>query len=201
MRARLIAATVPALALLSFTTAATARADGLAAKEVLAQASRLAQKIGMPPEKRTLVERRLAAVMQDARFLSKYQGAAIRGVLAYQMGEGGFVVKVKKGHGLVHLDGQAGDAKLELKSVTVGAQIGGSSEWGVGLVLGLSSPGVFGGDYSGSTVTATMAESGTGMMELTSKQAMDGHKVYLVSTASGASANAGGGTLTIQVSR
>jgi len=44
---------------------------------------------------------------------------------------------------------------------------------GVGLVLGLSSPGVFGGDYSGGTVTATMAESGTGMMELTSKQAME----------------------------
>ena len=179
----------------------TARADGMGTKEVLATASRLAQQIAMPPDKRALVERRLAALMKDARFQAKYQSTPIRGVLAYQMGEGGFVVKVKKGHGVVKLEGEAGEAKLVLKSVTVGAQIGGSSEWGLGLVLGLSSPRIFGGDYSGGTVGATMAESGTGMMELTSKQAADGHKVYLIGTAAGASANAGGGKLTIEVAR
>lgn len=180
---------------------AVARADGMSAKEVVATASRLAQQLGMPQDKRALVERRLAALMEDARFRAKYGSAPIRGVLAYQMGEGGFVVKVKKGHGLARLDGDAADAKLVLKSVTVGAQIGGSSEWGLGLVLGLTSPRVFGGDYSGGTAAATMAESGTSMMELTSKQAMDGHKVYLIGTAAGASANAGGGTLSIAVVR
>jgi hypothetical protein len=189
-----------ALALLSSAPAA-ARADGLAAKEVLSTASRLAQRLGMPPDKRAIAERRLSALMQDARFQAKYRGAPIRGVLAYQLGEGGFVVKVKKGHGLVRFDGEAGDAKLLLKSVTVGAQIGGSSEWGLGLVLGLTSPRVFGGDYAGGTVAATIAESGTSTTELTSKQAIDGHRVYLVGTSSGASANAGGGTLTIQVAR
>jgi hypothetical protein len=117
------------------------------------------------------------------------------------MGEGGLLVKVKKGHGLARLEGEAGDARLSFKSVTVGAQIGGSSEWGLGLVLGLTSPRIFGGDYSGGTVAATMAESGTSMMELTSKQAMDGHKIYLIGTATGASANAGGGKLTIDVQR
>jgi hypothetical protein len=177
------------------------RGAGMASKEVVATAGRLAQEVGMPAEKRALVERRLAAVMEDARFQAKYRGMPIRGVLAYQMGEGGFVVKVKKGHGLAHLDGEAGDAKVVLKSVTVGAQIGGSSEWGVGLVLGLTTPRAFGGEYSGGTVAATMAESGTSMMELTSKQAIDGHKVYLIGTAAGASADAGGGTLTIQVAR
>ena len=178
-----------------------ARADGLSSKEVLATASRLAQQIAMPAQKRVLVEKRLAAVMQDARFQAKYKSTPIRGVLAYQMDEGGFVVKVKKGHGLAKLDNLADEVKLVLKGVTVGAQIGGSSEWGVGLVLGLSSPRIFGGDYSGGTAGATMAESGTGMMELTSKQAADAHKVYLIGTAAGASANAGGGKLTIEVAR
>lgn len=178
-----------------------ARADGMAPKDVVATASRLAKQLDMPPDKRALVERRLAAVMQEPRFVAKYRGLPIRGVLAYQLGEGGFVVKVKKGHGLAHLDGEAGDVKLAFKSVTVGAQIGGSSAWGVGLVLGLSTPHAFGGDYSGGTVAATMAESGTAMMELTSKQAMDAHKLYLVGTATGASADAGGGTLSIQVAR
>lgn len=178
-----------------------AHAEGMSAKEVAAEASRLAERLGMPPDKRVLVERRLAALMEDARFRAKYGATPIRGVLAYQMGEGGLLVKVKKGKGLAHLAGEAGDARLSFKSVTVGAQIGGSSEWGLGLVLGLSSPRIFGGDYSGGTVAATMAEAGTAMMELTSKQAMDGHKVYLIGTASGASANAGGGKLTIEVQR
>ncbi len=194
--------TAVALAMALLVSAPTvAAADGMHPKEVVATASRLAQQLGMPADKRALVERRLAALMEDARFRAKYGAAPIRGVLAYQMGEGGFVVKVKKGHGLAHLEGDAADARLLLKSVTVGAQIGGSSEWGVGLVLGLTSPRVFGGDYSGGTVAATMAEAGTSMMELTSKQAMDGHKVYLIGTAAGASANAGGGKLTIEVAR
>jgi hypothetical protein len=173
----------------------------MTAKEVAATASRLAERLGMPQDKRVVVERRLAALMEDARFRAKYGSIPIRGVLAYQMGEGGLVVKVKKGHGLARLEGQAGDARLLFKSVTVGAQIGGSSEWGLGLVLGLTSPHIFGGDYSGGTVAATMAESGTAMMELTSKQAIDAHKVYLIGTAAGASANAGGGKLTIEVER
>jgi hypothetical protein len=176
-----------------------ARAEGLSQKEVLAQAGHLAEQLGMPADKRAVVEKRLAALMEEARFQAKYKTTPIRGVLAYQMGEGGLVVKVKKGHGLAKLEGQAGDVKLVLKSVTVGAQIGGSSEWGVGLVLGLTTPQVFGGDYSGTTSGATMAEAGTGMMELTSKKAIDKHTVYLIGTAAGASANAGGGTLTIEV--
>jgi len=195
-----IAAVAIGVALLAFAPT-EARAEGMSAKEVAATAHRLAERLGMPQDKRALVERRLAALMEDARFRSKYGTTPIRGVLAYQMGEGGLVVKVKKGHGLARLEGEAGDEKLVFKSVTVGAQIGGSSEWGLGLVLGLTSPRIFGGDYSGGTVGATMAESGTGMMELTSKQAMDGHKVYLIGTATGASANAGGGKLTIEVER
>ncbi|HXU74155.1 MAG TPA: hypothetical protein VN947_32895 [Polyangia bacterium] len=194
------AAVAIGVALLAFAPT-EARAEGMSAKEVAATAHRLAERLGMPQDKRALVERRLAALMEDARFRSKYGTTPIRGVLAYQMGEGGLVVKVKKGHGLARLEGEAGDEKLVFKSVTVGAQIGGSSEWGLGLVLGLTSPRIFGGDYSGGTVGATMAASGTGMMELTSKQAMDGHKVYLIGTATGASANAGGGKLTIEVER
>lgn len=196
-------AVIPALAIGLATLAAPspARAEGMSAKEVAATAHRLAEHLGMPPDKRALVERRLAALMEDARFRAKYGTTPVRGVLAYQMGEGGLLVKVKKGHGLAHLEGEAGEARLRFQSVTVGAQIGGSSEWGLGLVLGLTSPRVFGGDYSGGTVAATMAESGTSMMELTSKQAMDGHKVYLIGTASGASANAGGGKLSIEVER
>jgi hypothetical protein len=195
-RSTLLLAAVVALG----SSASTARADGLGKKEVLAVAGKLAQQIAMPAEKRAVVEKRLAAVMDDAKFHAKYGNTPIRGVLAYQIGEGGLIVGVKKGHAVAKLAGEAGDAKLVLKGVTVGAQIGGSSEWGLGLVLGLSSPRAFGGDYSGTAAAATMAEAGTAMMELTSKGA-DAHKLYLIGTAAGASANAGGSQLTIEVAR
>jgi hypothetical protein len=117
------------------------------------------------------------------------------------MGEGGLLVKVKRGKGLAHLDGIAGDARLVLKSVTVGANIGGSSEWGVGLVLGLAHPNGFGGDYSGTAIAATIADASTTTTELHSKNAYAPHNIYLVGSATGAAADAGGSSLTIQVIR
>jgi hypothetical protein len=179
---------------------AAAHAEGLGKKEVLATAGQLAQQIAMPAEKRVLVEKRLAALLEDAKFQAKYGNTPIRGVFAYQIGEGGLIFGVKKGHGVAKLAGEAGEPKLKFKGLTVGAQIGGSSEWGLGLVFGLSSPRAFGGEYAGTAVAATMAETGTATMELTSKGA-DAHKIYLVGTAKGASANAGGGRLTIEVAR
>jgi hypothetical protein len=189
-----------ALALLAASEAG-AQPAAIPLKAVPAIAARLTLGLGMPPPKRAVVEAKVAALIADARFIAKYGATPIRGVFAYQMGEGGFLVKVKRGHGLVHLSGEASDRQLILKSVTVGAQIGGSSEWGVGLVLGLSDPRSFGGDYSGGTVAATFADESTTMMELTSKTAADHHTVYLIGTASGASANAGGGKLNIKVVR
>jgi hypothetical protein len=181
--------------------AARAQSAGIPLKAVPAIAARLAEGMRMPPAKRAVVEARVAALMDDPRYAAKYGALPIAGVFAYQMGEGGFLVKVKRGHGLLHLQGEPADLQLILKSVTVGAQIGGSSEWGIGLVLGVGNPRWFGGDYSGGTVAATFSDAGTTTMELTSKTAPDRHKVYLVGTASGASANAGGGKLSIQVVR
>jgi hypothetical protein len=187
--------------LYSVAWSAAAHAQAWSAEEAVQAAAQLAQKMGMPPEKRQVVEVRLRDVLSGPRFQSKYAGMQIRGVFAYQMGEGGLIVKVKKGRGLLKWKGSARELHLELKSVTVGAQIGGSSEWGLAVVA--SAQDVehgFGGDYQGGTVAATMGGAGTTMMELTSKGGYaPTHKIYLVGTASGASANAGGGALTIRV--
>jgi hypothetical protein len=169
--------------------------------QVQATASRLAQALRMPPDKRAAVETRLASLLRDPRFAAKYGALGIYGVFAYQMGEGGLLVKVKKGHGISRLEGEAGDVRLMIKSVTVGAQIGGSSEWGIGLVLGLRDARGFGGDYSVETVAATFADASNSMMALTSKNPTAPHQLYLIGSASGASANAGGGSLTILVQR
>jgi hypothetical protein len=179
----------------------SARAEGFSPVEAVAAARDLGDRMGMPPEKRQLVEARLREILEGPRFRAKYAGMPIRGVFAYQMGEGGLIVKVKKGRGLLRWKGVPREANLELKSVTVGAQIGGSSEWGFGVVASAEDVrNSFGGDYSGGTVAATMGSAGTSMMELTNKGGYaPHHKVYLVGTASGASANAGGGQLTIRL--
>jgi hypothetical protein len=178
-----------------------ARAQGYSAEEAALVAGELAQKIGMPQEKRQQVQFRLRDLLHGPRFQAKYAGMQIRGVFAYQMGEGGLIVKVKKGRGLLKWKGSPRELHLELKSVTVGAQIGGSSEWGLAVVASAKEvERGFGGDYSGGTVAATMGGTGTSMMELTNKGGYaPHHKVYLVGSASGASANAGGGQLTIRV--
>ena len=181
---------------------ATAK-EGYSDEEALSVAGQLAKQLGMPEEKRETAKARLSAVLHDATWQAKHANLPVRGVFAYQMGEGGLIVKVKKGKGLLRWVGGGSTSTLQLKSVTVGAQIGGSSEWGFGLVLGIGNPDLFGGDYDGSTVSATMGGAGTNMMELTRKNAVGPafHKVYLIGASSGASANAGGGKLTIVVGR
>jgi hypothetical protein len=180
---------------------ALARAQAYQPDEAAQVAADLAHKIGMPFEKLATVELRLRDVLNSPRFRNKYAGMQIRGVFAYQMGEGGLIVKVKKGRGLLRWKSSAREVRLELKSVTVGAQIGGSSEWGLAIIA--SAQDVqrgFGGDYGGGTLAATMGGAGATMMELTNRGGYaPHHKVYLVGTASGASANAGGGNLTIRV--
>jgi hypothetical protein len=117
------------------------------------------------------------------------------------MGEGGFLVKLKKGKGLAHILGQPHDLALQLKSVTFGAQIGGGSEWGFGVILGLRNQGAFGGEYKGNDRGATAGEESITITKLVKKgigMTEDiYHEVYMIGVASGLSAGAAIGNLTI----
>jgi hypothetical protein len=170
-------------------------------QEVLTTGHRLAAKIGMPEEKRVLIENRLGTVLRDLEFQARAGGPPISGVFAYQIGEGGFIVKYKSGKGVLRLRDDADDESLQLKSWAVGAMVGGSSEWGIGLVTGLEQADDLGGDYSGNNKSAAAGSAGTGITELSSKNPHAFHKIYLVGSSSGLTANAGRGTLTIHVRR
>ena len=186
------------LALVSL-PAAAGQPSPYSSKEVLTTGHRLAEKIGMPEEKRLLVENRLSTILRGPKFQARTGGAPVFGVFAYQMGEGGLIVKVKSGKGVLRFHDEGDDASLQMKSVAVGAMVGGSSEWGIGLVTGLEAIDDFGGDYSGDTKNAAAGSAGAGVTELASKQHF--HKVYLIGSASGLTANAGSGKLTIKVGR
>lgn len=169
--------------------------------ELEATAQRLALAIGMPPERQQLALGRLRTAFQRGKVAAFAGGGAINGIFAYQMGEGGFLVKVKKGKGLASILGDNRDAPLKLKSVTFGAQVGGGSEWGFGVILGMRSRAAFGGDYSGDTRGATAGEESVSITKLGKKGLGSGdpmyHEIYMIAAASGLSAGAAVGSLNI----
>jgi len=215
MKTSILAAVPLALPLVLLTTVTVARADDQAEvavnqapaapsrsyDELEATARRLALAIGMPPERQQVALGRLRTAFQKGKVAAFAGGVSINGIFAYQLGEGGFLIKVKKGKGLAAILGDGRDVPLTLKSVTFGAQVGGGSEWGFGVILGLRVRGSFGGDYSGDTRGATAGEESVSITKLAKKGVGAGdtlyHEVYMIGAAAGLSAGAAVGSLNI----
>jgi hypothetical protein len=166
-----------------------------------ADARRLADALGMPGDRREAALVRLRTAIASGKIAAFASNGSMNGIFAYQMGEGGFLVKVKKGKGLGHIVGESGDIALQLKSVTFGAQIGGGSEWGFGVILGLRNPAAFGGEYKGDNRGATAVEQSINITKLVKKGSAVNeesyHEIYMVGLAAGLSAGAAVGNLTI----
>ncbi|HNF99368.1 MAG TPA: hypothetical protein PK493_18865, partial [Pseudomonadota bacterium] len=79
--------------------------------------------------------------------------------------------------------------------------VGGGSEWGFGVILGLRHVAAFGGEYSGNDRGATAGGESINITKLTKKglSASDPsyHELYLVGVSKGLSAGAAIGSLTI----
>lgn len=166
-----------------------------------AQARSLADELGMPVDRRDLALTRLRNAFLNGKVAAFSKDAGINGIFAFQMGEGGFLVKVKKGSGLASLSSVEPRVPLQFKSVTFGAQVGGGSEWGFGVILGLRNTAVFGGEYEGNTRGATAGSESVNITKLTKRGLSTTdpsyHELYLVSVAKGLSAGAAIGNLTI----
>ena len=164
-------------------------------------ARRLADDIGMPADRRDLALSRLRTAFENGKIGAFSKESTLNGIFAYQMGEGGFLVKVKKGKGAAYLSSTEPNVALEFKSVTFGAQVGGGSEWGFGVILGLRNTAAFGGDYEGNTRGATAGSESLNITKLTknglSSTDPSYHELYLVAVAKGLSAGAAIGNLTI----
>ncbi|MBL9042125.1 MAG: hypothetical protein JNM83_11015 [Myxococcales bacterium] len=164
-------------------------------------ARHLADDLGMPADRRDLAMGRLRTAFESGKIAAFSKEATVSGIFAYQMGEGGFLVKVKKGQGLARLSSSEPKVALELKSVTFGAQVGGGSEWGFGVILGLRNATAFGGEYSGDSRGATAGGESINITKLTKKGIgltdPNYHELYLVGVAKGLSAGAAIGNLTI----
>jgi hypothetical protein len=166
-----------------------------------AHARQLADELGMPADRRDLALARLRGAFLNGKISAFSKDASLNGIFAFQMGEGGFLVKVKKGKGTAFLSSAEPRISLQFKSVTFGAQVGGGSEWGFGVILGLRNTAVFGGEYEGNTRGATAGSESINITKLTKRGLSTTdpsyHELYLVSVAKGLSAGAAIGNLTI----
>ena len=179
----------------------TARADAYyTPAEIKRIAHELANEVGIPADKQGDLWARLGAAIDDPAFFASRPRC--NGVIVYRRGGGGFIVKVQKGHAIGRFHGKAQKAAVNLKQVSYGAQIGGGTEYGVALVLGLGDLAHFGGEYTGGTRGGTMGKASMSITELTKKGSVGTpmfHKLYLIGTGAGASADAGGASVTVQL--
>lgn len=180
---------------------ASARTHGYTNKEAVKVGDELTTQMQIAPDKRAIIHDRLQGWMAETRN-TKYSGLPISGVFAYHAGEGGVIVKVIRGKGLLRYYGEDTDHPLLIKSLTAGAQLGGSSEMGVGVVLGPNASKTFGGDYKMTELAATAGSASASSAELRRKGGGTGsERVVLVGTSTGLQGTAAGGKLQIIVER
>jgi hypothetical protein len=195
---RAIRQVIPVLLLLLAPLGAGAAEKGFSNEEATKIGEQLTKQLDIAPDKRLIIHDRLAKWMAENRN-TKFGGVPITGVFAYRIGEGGLIVKVMDGKGLLRYAGQEQEHPLKLKSVSVGATVGGGADYGVGIVLGPDAPMSFGGQYKLTQVGATAGTAGTTDAELSKSGGAD--RVVLLGTGNGFSASATGGELRIIVGK
>ncbi|MBN1381788.1 MAG: hypothetical protein JXA41_08950 [Deltaproteobacteria bacterium] len=141
---------------------------------------------------------RLAQALNDPSLQEIVDSKGVGAVFAYAAGEGGLVLKYMEGDGLISFADGLKAVPISLKSWSVGAMIGGSAQWGIGLVIGPVDEKDFGGGYKGGTRTATAWEAATRSMLYVSRTVDEQtQEIYIITTGRGFSAGVGGVVMSI----
>ena len=174
---------------------------GFAISEVVTITKELGKQLEWPADKITDLVVNLEKAVQEDLYKKEVEQRAVTAVFVYKATEAGLILKIMRGSGLITFKDGKKAAEISLKSSSLGAQIGGSAEWGVGLVMGLTDMSRFGGEYSGSVRKATAVDTTTyaGVILTPSSNAggKDTHRLFMVTTGRGLSAGVGGAKVTI----
>lgn len=119
----------------------------------------------------------------------------INAVTATVAGDGGLVVKVKRGHGLACFAGGRQAVAFDLSGWTAGATAGGERTHSVGVVCGLRREADFAQDYNFAVHGGAAGPKGSISGEGRAKS--DGHVHYSVGTAVGFGGDVSAGQLTL----
>lgn len=162
--------------------------------ELRAKASTLTKQMDFPAVRRAEIEERLAKLLDSDEFREVMEERGVGAVGAYRLGEGGAVVKVMDGDGVLAVRGAEQTRRFEFKATSFGAVVGGSASWGVVLLVGLDEAESAAGKYRGSVKGATALDESEGVARYDHETA--GHSIYFIGTSAGLSANAGKAKLT-----
>lgn len=132
---------------------------------------------------------RLDTFLAGDEFVGQSQHAPVRAVGVYHWAEGGVVVKIARGDGRVRFIDAPAAHRIRLKYTSVGAQIGGSSSWGVLLATNLPDLAALEGTYVGEVRSATAIDASAGILRMVHRT--HGDRVYFIGVAAGLSADAG----------
>jgi len=163
--------------------------------DIPAEVKSLALKTEMAPDKIFELVNKVEATLKDPALPEAVKKSSVSAILVFHAVEAGFGIKYMKGDGLINFEGGRKEAPVTLKSWSAGAQIGGSAQWGAGLVLDLKTEADFGGDYRGEVKAATAADTTTkgGVLLANDK----GQKIFFITFGRGFSAGVSKAKLTI----
>src|SRR4030042_3324956 len=133
------------LSILLFLASALALAGSYAPSEIVAEVKNLARKMDLAPYKAAELVQKVETALQRTELKEEIQNKPVNAVMVYSSAEGGLVVKIMKGQGLVSFKDGRKNAPIYLKSVSAGAMIGGGAQWAAGPVLGFTNEGELGG--------------------------------------------------------
>jgi hypothetical protein len=137
--------------------------------------------------------KRLNTALKDSALGETIDAKGVGAVFAYASGEGGVFVNYMRGDGLISFIGGRQAAPVSLNSLGVGAMIGGSAQWGIGMMIGRVDEEDLGGYYKGGVRTATMWEAATRtIMYFSRTKGEETQEIYIISTGRGLSAGVGG---------
>jgi len=175
---------------------------GYTGDEVLTITKELAKNLEWPADKVGDLVANIKKAMQGEIYKQEVEPKAITGVFVYRATEAGLILKVMRGSGLATFKSGRKAAEISLRSTSVGAHIGGSAEWGAGLVLGLKKDSDLGGEYTGSARSAVAIDesSSYGVLFTPSAGGSESHSIFVVITGRGLSASAGTSKMTITTS-
>jgi hypothetical protein len=166
--------------------------SGYTNDEIAAVAKDLGKKIEMPESKIQDLMNNFKQVLNQDEFKQATKDKIISAVFVYKANEGGVIYKKMSGGGFISFKQNGSSSKFKLDSSSLGAQIGGSAEWGLGLAIGLKNPADFGGAYTGRKRSATAVNATKAWGEVFSNStAAEGNKVHeimLIVTGRGLSA-------------
>jgi hypothetical protein len=189
---RYIAAVIFSFAICLSVSVLSSAEIGYNSDEIITAARDLGQKIEMPESKIYDLVANFKQVSTQDDYRQATNGKAVSAVFVYKAAEGGVIYKKMSGGGFVLFKQNGKSSKIKLDSSSVGAQVGGSTEWGLGLVIGLKNPADFGGAYAGRKSNATAINSTKAKGEVFSNATLvesgKAHDIMLILTGRGLSA-------------